>query len=120
MVVLVLKLTNYHISFHLVVLLLPWSLFFLMSGALRLTRLTVRNIMCHSLMIIVNSLGSICCVINLMSSIVERRFDKKIISVQSDCGGEYEHLKYYFHKLGITHQVSYPPPPPYSPTKRCC
>jgi hypothetical protein len=45
-----------------------------------------------------------------MSSIVERRFDKKIISVQSDWGGEYEHLKYYFHKLGITHQVSYPPP----------
>jgi hypothetical protein len=48
--------------------------------------LTVRNIMCHSLMIIVNSLGSICCVINLMSSIVERRFDKKIISMQSDWG----------------------------------
>jgi hypothetical protein len=28
MLALVLKLTNYHINFHLVVLLLPWSLFF--------------------------------------------------------------------------------------------
>jgi hypothetical protein len=65
---LVLKLTNYHINFHLVILPLHWSLFFLMSEALRLTRLAVRNIMCHSLMIIVNLVGSICCVINLMSS----------------------------------------------------
>jgi hypothetical protein len=64
--------------------------------------------MCHSLMIIVNSHGFICCIINLLSSIfflkfqslVERRFNMK-----SDWGGEYEHLNSYFRKLGITHQV---------------
>jgi hypothetical protein len=41
-------------------------------------------------------------------SLVERMFNKKIISVQSDWGGEYEHLNSYFRKLGITHQVSCP------------
>jgi hypothetical protein len=33
-------------------------------------------------------------------SLVERRFNKKIISVRSDWGGEYEHLNSYFRKLG--------------------
>jgi hypothetical protein len=41
-------------------------------------------------------------------SLVERMFNKKIIPVQSDWGGEFEHVNSYFHKLDITHQVSYP------------
>jgi hypothetical protein len=41
-------------------------------------------------------------------SLVECLFNKKIITVQSDWGGEYEHLNSLFHKLGITHQVSCP------------
>jgi hypothetical protein len=43
-----------------------------------------------------------------LQSLVECRFNKKIISVQSDWDGEYEHLNSYFRKLGITHQVSCP------------
>jgi hypothetical protein len=39
---------------------------------------------------------------------VERQMNKKIIVVQSDWGGEYEHLNSYFRKLGISHQVSCP------------
>jgi hypothetical protein len=41
-------------------------------------------------------------------SLVERMFNKKIIPVQSDWGGEFEHVNSYFRKLDITHQVSYP------------
>jgi hypothetical protein len=40
--------------------------------------------------------------------LVERKFDKKIIIVQSDLGGEYEKLHSFFKQIGIPHQVSYP------------
>jgi hypothetical protein len=35
-------------------------------------------------------------------------FNRKTISVQSNWGGEYEHLNSLFHKVGIAHQVSCP------------
>jgi hypothetical protein len=35
-------------------------------------------------------------------------FNRKIISVQSDWGGVYEHLNSFFHKVGISHEVSCP------------
>jgi hypothetical protein len=38
----------------------------------------------------------------------ERMFNRKIISVQSDWCGEYEHLNSLFHNVGIAHQVSCP------------
>jgi hypothetical protein len=41
-------------------------------------------------------------------SLVERMFNHKIISVQSDWGGEYEHLNSLFCQAGIAHQVSCP------------
>jgi histone deacetylase 1/2 len=40
--------------------------------------------------------------------LVERKFDKKIVTVQTDWGGEYEKLNPFFQKLGITHHVSCP------------
>jgi hypothetical protein len=40
-------------------------------------------------------------------SLVERMFNKKILDVQSDWGGEYEKLN-SFTKIGIIHQVSCP------------
>jgi hypothetical protein len=40
-------------------------------------------------------------------ALVERLFDKKILYVQSDWGGEYERLN-SFTKIGISHQVSCP------------
>jgi hypothetical protein len=39
---------------------------------------------------------------------VERMFNRKIVSVQSDWSGEYEHLNSLFRKVGIAHQVSCP------------
>jgi histone deacetylase 1/2 len=36
--------------------------------------------------------------------LVERKFDKKIISVQSDWGGEYEKLHSFFQRIGISHR----------------
>jgi hypothetical protein len=39
---------------------------------------------------------------------VECRLDRKIITVQSNWGGEYERLNYFFCNIGITHQVSCP------------
>jgi histone deacetylase 1/2 len=41
-------------------------------------------------------------------NLVERKFDRKIIAIQSDWGGEYEKLNHFFTKLGITHHVSCP------------
>jgi hypothetical protein len=106
----VLKLTNYHISF----LLLPWSLYFQMSGVLQLTRLVVRNIICSLLMIIANSHGYFCCVKNMMSSnfslnsniLLNVGLTRRLSSCNPTGCGEYEHLNSYFCKLGITHQVS--------------
>jgi hypothetical protein len=39
---------------------------------------------------------------------VERLLKTKIISVQSDWGGEYQNLNSFFQKLGISHRVSCP------------
>jgi histone deacetylase 1/2 len=40
--------------------------------------------------------------------LVERQFDRKIIAVQTDWGGEYEKLNSFFTKIGISHHVSCP------------
>jgi hypothetical protein len=41
-------------------------------------------------------------------NLVERLFNRKIIAIQSDWGGEYEKLNSFFTKIGISHQVSCP------------
>lgn len=41
-------------------------------------------------------------------NLVERLFDRKIITMQTDWGGEYEKLNSFFSKIGITHHVSCP------------
>jgi hypothetical protein len=41
-------------------------------------------------------------------TLAERLFDRKIITVQTDWGGEYEKLHPFFTKIGITHHVSCP------------
>jgi hypothetical protein len=41
-------------------------------------------------------------------ALVERLFDRKILSIQSDWGGEYERLNSFFTKIGISYQVSCP------------
>jgi histone deacetylase 1/2 len=41
-------------------------------------------------------------------ALVEWRFDRKIITLQSDWGGEYERLNSFFKQIGITHHVSCP------------
>jgi hypothetical protein len=38
----------------------------------------------------------------------ERRFDQKIIAMQTDWSGEYEKLNSFFHKIGISCLVSCP------------
>ena len=39
---------------------------------------------------------------------VERTFDKKILALQSDWGGEYQKLNSFFQRIGIEHHVSCP------------
>jgi hypothetical protein len=39
---------------------------------------------------------------------VERQFDRKILAVQTDWGGEYEKLNPFFQKIGIAYHVSCP------------
>jgi histone deacetylase 1/2 len=40
--------------------------------------------------------------------LVERKFSRKILCIQSDWGGEYEKLNSFFKKIGISHRVSCP------------
>jgi hypothetical protein len=40
--------------------------------------------------------------------LAERQLNKKILAIQSDWGGEYEHLNSFFSKIGIAHHVSCP------------
>jgi hypothetical protein len=40
--------------------------------------------------------------------LVERMFNKKIIAMQTDWGGEYQKLHSFCTKIGITHLASYP------------
>jgi transposase InsO family protein len=40
--------------------------------------------------------------------LVERMFDRKIIAIQTDWGGEYQKLHTFFTRVGITHHVSWP------------
>jgi transposase len=39
---------------------------------------------------------------------VERLFDKKILAMQIDWGGEYEKLNSFFQRVGISYLVSFP------------
>lgn len=41
-------------------------------------------------------------------NLVERKFNKKIIAIQSDWGGEYEKLNSFFQCISIAHRVSCP------------
>jgi histone deacetylase 1/2 len=41
-------------------------------------------------------------------TLIERQFDKKIRSIQTDWGGEYQALSPFFKCVGITHRVSCP------------
>jgi hypothetical protein len=41
-------------------------------------------------------------------ALVERLFDKKILTIQSDRGGEYQKLNPFFKEVGISHNVSCP------------
>jgi histone deacetylase 1/2 len=41
-------------------------------------------------------------------NLVERKFGRKIISMQTDWGGEYEKLNSFFQQIGIAHRVSCP------------
>jgi hypothetical protein len=41
-------------------------------------------------------------------NLVERKFDRKIISLQTDWGGEYEKLNSFFQQIGVAHRVSCP------------
>ena len=40
--------------------------------------------------------------------LTERLLNKKVVSIQTDWGGEYQKLHNFFHKVGITHRVSCP------------
>ena len=41
-------------------------------------------------------------------NLVERKFDRKILTMQTDWGGEYEKLNPFFTRIGISHHVSCP------------
>jgi hypothetical protein len=41
-------------------------------------------------------------------NLVERLFDKKILAIQTDSGGEYQKLNTFFQQTDISHHVSYP------------
>jgi hypothetical protein len=40
--------------------------------------------------------------------LVERMFDRKILIMQTDWGGEYQKLNSFFAKIGFAHHISCP------------
>jgi histone deacetylase 1/2 len=44
----------------------------------------------------------------VFKQLVEWRFNRKFVSIQTDWGGEYERLNSFFKNVGISHLVSYP------------
>jgi hypothetical protein len=47
-------------------------------------------------------------VFQIFQTHVERQFNRKILTMQTDWGGEYERLNSLFKKIGIKHHVSCP------------
>ena len=41
-------------------------------------------------------------------NLVERQFNRKILAIQTDWGGEYQALNSFFKRIGISHRVSCP------------
>jgi hypothetical protein len=78
--------------------------------------LDLTNIMSTLLIILVSLLGYIYLSTSLRFSkkihefqaLVERLFDKKILAIQSDWGGEYQKLNPFFKEVGISHHMSCP------------
>jgi hypothetical protein len=115
MLLLVLRHINCRINYPPVLLLPLYNLFSLMSGIMLLSPLVEKGTMSPLLMTIVSLLGYTYSVINskfisifLSFRLFERMFNRKIVFIQSDWGGEYEHLNSLFRKVGIAHQVSCP------------
>ena len=105
------KVTNFHTLYLLVCQLCLCNKYFQMFGVLLFPLLVATNIMLASLTISANSHGYIYLKRNLIdvfqnfTNLVERRFNKKIVTMQTDWGGEYEKLNPFFQKLGIAHHV---------------
>jgi hypothetical protein len=45
-------------------------------------------------------------IFHTFQSLVEHTFNRKILSIQTDWGGEYQNLNTFFTRIGIKHQVS--------------
>jgi hypothetical protein len=115
----VLRHVNYLINCHQVVLLLPWNSYILMFGVLRSSLSIARNIMLALLITTVNLHGSAYCVVNpkcfnvflsfnlLLSTDSIARLSRSSL-IGGGEGGEYERLNSFFHRVGISHHVSYP------------
>jgi hypothetical protein len=41
-------------------------------------------------------------------NLVDRMFDRKIIAMQTDWGGEYQKSNSFFQHIGISHHASFP------------
>jgi IS30 family transposase len=41
-------------------------------------------------------------------NLIERLFDRKILAMQTDLGGEYQKLNPFFQRIGISHHISCP------------
>lgn len=91
-----------------------WNLCFHMYGGLHPFLLVVISTMLVLLMITASSPGFISLSSNLkffqkfheFQKLVERLFDRKIITMQTDWGGEYDKLHSFFKKIRISHHVS--------------
>jgi hypothetical protein len=118
MLVLVLRHMNCHINCPPVLLLPFCNLFSLMSEVMLLSPLVEKGTMSPLLMTIVSLHGYTYSIINPKSisiffefqALIESLFNRKIISIQSNWDGEYEHLNSLFRKVSIAHQVSCPHP----------
>jgi hypothetical protein len=98
---------SYHISCHPILLLLLCNLYFLMYEVM-LLNLLVRKDSKFTWIYLLRHKSEVYKYFLEFQALVERVFNREIISVQSDWGGEYEHLNSLFRKVGIAHQVFCP------------
>jgi hypothetical protein len=111
-----LKVTSCHILHLHMFLLHPWSLYFLVCGVLPLTPYEAKknyvsfidNFSKFTWIYLLKFRSEVFQKFRDFQNLVERLFNRKIITMQTDWGEEYENLNSFFQSMGITHHVSCP------------
>ena len=116
MLVNVQRVTNSLILGQIVCLMLRWNLFLVMYGVMQEILLEEKKYYVSFIddfskftwIYLLKFKSEVLSIFQEFQKRIERQFDRKILTVQSDWGGEYEKLNSFFRDIGISHHVSCP------------